>query len=232
MYVSADASARVIWRDAGRAVNGGGTASERAAIHDRMCGRQAPPWHVPTPARLARLRSSSSLNPRSQAPWRSSTVVPEQGQTTPSVGGGGRSWSLAAGPTARTRRLAGHPGEQVARRATEAQDDGVARGRDLRARVVRGDDGTDAHVALEPDEAARNGRARHARRRCPDGDGHAEIDTGPVESLRGARGQQARRAGCPDRPDGSPPRRSRRRPRRARTCSIPVGVRATTVGPA
>ncbi len=65
-------------------------------------GRHAPPWQVPRQAWLARLRSSSSVKPRSQAAWRSATVVPMQPQTTPSVGAGGSGSVAAASPTTRT----------------------------------------------------------------------------------------------------------------------------------
>ena len=89
------------------------------------------------------------------------------------------------------RCIAGHPGEHVARRAAEAQDDGVARRRRFRTRLVRGDDGADPALALEADEASLDGSARHARRRRPDRDRHAQVDARPVEPFRRARGQES-----------------------------------------
>ncbi len=99
---------------------------------------------------------------------------------------------LGRGADLAYRRVARHPGEQVARRSAEAQDDRVARGRRFRARFVSGDDGTDAPLALEADEAPLDGRARHAGRGCPDRDRRAEIDAGRVEALRRVRGQESR----------------------------------------
>jgi hypothetical protein len=79
-------------------VNGWGTSPVRAAIHERTWGRHAPPWHVPRQAWLARLSSSSSVNPFDHASSRSATVVPMHGHTTPSDGGGGSGESSAAAP--------------------------------------------------------------------------------------------------------------------------------------
>ncbi len=150
---SAAASARVIWRVAGRAVKGAGTSPVRAAIHDRTFGRQAPPWHGPRQAWLARLSSSSSVNPRSHASARSATVVPMQPQTTPSLGGGGRGWSVAASPTTVTGTDPAIRARSVARREAQVDDDGVGRRRRLGAarRIGRHHGRHTAGLALEAD---------------------------------------------------------------------------------
>ena len=141
---------------------------------------------------VERLSSSSSVKPRSHASARSPTVVPMQGQTTPSVGGAAGAGSSAAARRRRSPDVAGHPGEDVARRQAEAEDHGVGRRGGLgRRSVVRRHDRADpaGGVAFESDRrpSTRAGRRRGAafRPRRP-----SQIDAGGVQPLRRARGQE------------------------------------------
>ena len=233
--VSAAASASVIWRDAGRAVNGAGTSPVRAAIHDadvRQAGAALARAEAGQARALEQLELREALDPTRPRGRRRS--CPCRGRRRPSVGGGGSGASSAAAPTDAERHLAGHPGEQVARRAAQVDDDGVARRRRLVAgRVVGRHDGADPAglVALEPDELPRDRRHGTPAGGVPTATAAPSVDAGGVQPLGRARREQAVEVVARARPAGS-----RRRPvattiSSAWTWSIPVGVRATTVGP-
>src|SRR5690606_8830667 len=83
----------------GRAVNDGRRCPSWSATKERRYGPHVPPWQVPVPARVERLSSSNSRNPRSHADRRSVISTPEQGHTVPSLGQRGSFGDMAAPPT-------------------------------------------------------------------------------------------------------------------------------------
>ena len=145
-----------------------GHLAGRAAIHDRTCGRQAPPWHGPRPAWLARLSSSSSVKPRSQAPARSATVVPMQ--PTDDALGRWRGKRLVGGRRAdrrSSRHGAGHPCQESRGGRPRPTDDRVGGRRRLGAsRRIRGHDGADAAARSPSNRTRRTVDRRTARRRA------------------------------------------------------------------
>ena len=190
--MSADASARVIWRDAGRAVNGSGTSPVRAAIHERTFGQ----------AGAALARPETGLAGALEELEFGVAAVPGGREV-----GDGRAHAAADDALGRWRRerlvggrvaddgdghRAGHPGEQVARREAEVDDDGVGGGRRLGAgRRVGGDDGRHAAVlAFEADEVGRptGDDAARGRRPPPAARSAARAVTIPASRLPGQTG--------------------------------------------
>ena len=184
----------MIWRVAGRAVNGAGTAPVRSAIHERTWGRQAAPWQVPRQAWLDALEELELLE--AAVPGRLQVVDGHAHAAAHDPWRGRRRERRphVAAPDHADRDLAGHPRQDVARRQPEAEDQRAAwRGRLGADPVVGRDDGADPTpiVALDADQAPGDGRARDARGRRADGHGVGERDAGRVQSLGGARGQEA-----------------------------------------
>ncbi len=165
-------------------MKGAGTEPVFASRNARTCGRQAPPWHGPSPAHDARLSSSSSVKPFDHASSRSPTVTPMQRQTTAP----GRWAAEEAGgrwPPGR-RRGPARPGRPCARAGRAAPDQGrrSPSGQVSPSPPVggAGHDRTDATalVALEADELStdRDDRCR-------------QLHAGSAQALGGARRQQA-----------------------------------------
>ena len=195
MWTSAAASARVIWRDAGRAVKGSGTSPERSAIQARTCGQ----------ARAALARSEAGETGPLDELELLEALVPGALQAIhrdlvaaadDPLRRGGRQRMLVGGVAHDCHRdRSGHPREHVPRRQAQAEDRRVAGRRRLgTGRRIGGHDRADVTglVALEPDEPAIQALARHAGRRRPEGYGSTQVHAGRVESLGSAGGDQAR----------------------------------------
>ena len=235
MWTSAAASPIVIWRVAGRAVNGSGTAPpERSAIQARTWGRHAPPWHGPTPAsvdRLMQLQLLKALAPGDVEVLDGHVVAAAHHRRRI----GGWRWQdgvhrrITHDPHAGTRHGPGHPGEDVAGREPKSQDRRVARCLDIDAAArIGGDDGPDPTpvVAQEPDELPEDALAGHALRGCPDGHGATQVHARRMKPLGRTGGHETRQVVAWHR------RLELRRAGRdddlaARRWSIPCGVLAT-----
>ena len=143
------------------------------------------------PARLARLTSSSSVKPRSQAPPRSATVVPVQPQTTPSVGGGGQ--RQVGGRVADDAHRHGRRPSAPGRRA----EPGPGRRPPCRPASWSRRPSRSA-VTTARTRPARRPRTRTRRRRVrTDRRTPAQVHAGGCSSLGGARGDEPREADCP-----------------------------------
>ena len=211
-------------------------AGLRAAIHDRTCGRHAPPWHGPRQARLARLMSSSSWKPLSQVPWRSSTVT-RVAATDDAVG----RWRAAADARRRhrRRRSAGSarpsaPGRRAAPgpRPRIAVSHGV-----VVSTPVAGSAVTTARTWPASSPSKRTRRPSTRSHGTPAGGvpiatGATQVDAGRVEALGGAGRDEPGQVVARDRPGGPRRPRSRRRPRGRGRGACRARVRATIVGPA
>ena len=199
--MSAAASARVIWRAAGRAVNGSGHDA-RARGDERPDVRQAGAALARPEAGPARALQELELGVALVPGGRE--VVDGRAHAGADDAGGrrGRERVVDGGRADRRDGLAGrHPGEDVARRATEIDDRGVAGLGRLGAVVARGHDRGHAAVGVALERTSSSLRRVTARPRSTPAATEAlggPRGHDPGEAAAGADGLDLGRAGRDD----------------------------------